>query len=767
MRNTAGIVVSLALAFVLLCVFSVDGGAASPGPGNDGLDVVILIDQSQSMSGPNKNGDPPSDPSQHRLALAKQLLVLFAINASDTGAVHHVSVMDFGTDPHVLLHDMTLERDATNPLQCVRDVSLRAGAIMARNLVFTDTPTALAAAAKELDTLRGPNAGRRQRAIVMLTDGRPDRQKLGAAVSESVAMLDGMRGLLSRDTKPLLMKAGIPLWVIGLDASGAFWNKPLGSLEPDGPFWTRFAGGPDHALRAENSFPEVIRAGQHVLDMLLGSKGVPLDREAYKALPYLRRLLFTVQYPQPRGPVAILDPFKTPIAPLAGAAANENDVFSAFMLEDPEPGDYFVGAPDPKAIDVVVHASGPAVRLESLPQVFRDMPTVLTVALDGARAGTRIAIDPAKGVIDGTFHISGSSGSTDVPFRAQADGRLLADWTPKDPGPHTIDVVARVSTAQGQSEDLFRGEKPAALTVDVTRFPPVVLVLDDPADPAQARILPPQRDLPLRFHLAEGANGPVANPESMVRDPGHWLSVVPIDANGQEIAPPVAAQFADGVFSVRLPIAFDYPRGEGWLTVRRLAFRAVTATPLLEGRTLAGLVRSQSVITARVNGDPLTLDGLCVRYPLWLTYLAAGLLLASGLLLVGGLAVWQYPRQRIQFADRTRGAALNLRFYDQARGPNSGKTIPVTGVFARRWRDLLQIQQGNRRFRVTRIEYRRRDRSNESPNAALRYQIEGDAQVYQQFVHCNGDPRPLRGGPGEAGWVVALTSTKLSAPKKA
>jgi len=142
-----------------------------------GLDLVLLVDHSGSMSG--YKGQPTSDPNNVRIESVKFIIDQLFINRLTfcPQVVHRVAVVGFGGSTQLQLAPTAIDVDPSSTVQAWqqrRDQMLKG--IEPLNLLNTDFVQAFDAAR---DILAGPAMGPlndnvpRKRAIIVLTDGNP------------------------------------------------------------------------------------------------------------------------------------------------------------------------------------------------------------------------------------------------------------------------------------------------------------------------------------------------------------------------------------------------------------------------------------------------------------------------------------------------------------------------------------------------------------------------------------------------------------------
>lgn len=133
------------------------------------LDVVFIIDQSNSMSEPGT----ASDPAEQRKFTSHGMVDLLSDIALDEcpDAVHRMAVVSFGTDSEVDLRLSNIAPETLTEAQALRSELKKY--IAARRMGQTDPGPAFTLAAGILDDAELAGEGMRKRVIVFVTDGEP------------------------------------------------------------------------------------------------------------------------------------------------------------------------------------------------------------------------------------------------------------------------------------------------------------------------------------------------------------------------------------------------------------------------------------------------------------------------------------------------------------------------------------------------------------------------------------------------------------------
>lgn len=148
------------------------------------LDVVFIIDQSDSMSG--SGGAPASDSIENRVYAPRWAIDYLTDNAFDIcpDAIHRVAMVSFGDEVEPDLEFNEINPESEEQAKNTRD-RLK-NKIAAKRLGQTDPKKAFEIANNLLDEY-GPieNSGARKRVIIFMTDGEPCVSELGCLVGHN------------------------------------------------------------------------------------------------------------------------------------------------------------------------------------------------------------------------------------------------------------------------------------------------------------------------------------------------------------------------------------------------------------------------------------------------------------------------------------------------------------------------------------------------------------------------------------------------------
>lgn len=693
---------------------------APPPPGRaaggkpTGIDAVILIDQSGSMFGAGLRGEG-NDPSNHRIGQAKNIIYRLAEHVEDSPLIHRVSVVDFGSRASVAFPErLRLAYDPADPGGALRQAKAVAERYLTpKNMGDTNTPEAMALGLAELEAMSAADPlPDRRRVMLILTDGRPDLP--------NVKTLDVLRGEVTARADEL-KAADVGVWVVGLNDADNYWN------EGDGAFWEKVAG-PGRARLAETSATSISSLIQDIVNEWLGVKGVAVGKD-YECPPYLRRVIFNINFGLPHSPVSVADPAGVDVPLSSGGPSSSPGTFARFIVDDPAPGLYRIRQDPSRSYTNFVEPFSPNIqRLSPGVRTSREAEARVVFRATNGR-GEPLEILPDWPIKASVVVTSPSGAAQEVAASFAGDGKFEAKWKPSEFGAHTLRLKGLVTLKGGTAFDVFASDGDAyddKLEVDNSR--PFWLRMTSPDPAAGVRVMPWSGSTRVEFELLDSAKARVADASTVARDPASWLSLQVLDKSGVALADPVPlTPNASGGFESAVPVKLDWARGEGWWTPGELSVR-VAAQPDRMGsdRFLDSIALPAEAEGKRIGADRLAVGPLDVRYS-WLVLGPAVALLVGAPLL---LALWLLPRGLIWWADTRRRRTVDIKIYDGNNDPNGdyAKRLPLTARQTLNYDRRLTLQIDGedvlaKKFRV------KRDLAADSVTATLEYSWQNDPEA--------------------------------------
>jgi len=614
-----------------------------------GLDVVILIDQSASMWGARAN-----DKWEHRIGQTKNIIYRLAEHVEGTSFVHRVSVVDFGDEASVAFPTpLSLAFDPGDPGKALREAkALVERYVTAKNMRDTNTPDAIALGYQELQKMMAsePLKGRR-RVMLLLTDGRPDLPRKGVSLEELRKQITTHSGNLKR--------SDIELWVVGLNDAANYWN------EGDGKFWEETAG-PGHARLAEIASTNISTLVQEIVNDWLDVDGKAIVKD-YECPPYLRRVIFNINFGLPRTPVSVLDPAGSEIPLSSGGATSSPGTFARFIVEDPKPGLYKINQDPSRSYKNFVETFSPEVK-RILPAGATSVETETRIVVQAHDSKGQPLEILREWPIKASIVITPPSGSeVELPAEFKGDGKFEVKWKPPTVGAYKVRPKGLVTLKSGSTFDVFGSNAHSyneSLEVNDSR--PYRLQMTSPEAIGGVRMMPMQNTTTVEFALVDAKNELVNKPESVVKDPATWLMLQHVDLSGVPLDAPVPLQFTSaGTFKADVPVSVNWKAGEGWWNAGQTAVRVIPQADRMPPKTfLDSIVLPEEAESKRIGGDPMTVGPIDVRYSRWILggvlFMLAVIMVALVLFLVWGVL----PGVLMWWIDSSRRRLVELKLYD-------------------------------------------------------------------------------------------------------
>ena len=621
--------------------------AASAGSDFTGLDVVLLIDQSGSMWGARAN-----DKWEHRIGQTKNIIYRLAEHVEGTSFQHRVSVVDFGDEASTALPaPLVLRFDPKDPGKALREAkALVERYVTAKNMRDTNTPAAIALGLQELKKMGAeePFAGRR-RVMLLLTDGRPDLQRQGVSLEE-------LRKRIT-DHSSEMKRSEIELWVVGLNDAENYWN------EGDGKFWEDTAGS-GHARLAETASTNISTLVQEIVNDWLEVDGKAIVKD-YECPPYLRRIIFNINFGLPRTTVSVLNPTGATIPLSSGGATSTPGTFARFVVEDPQPGLYKIDQDPSRSYRNFVETFSPELK-RILPAGATSIETearIVIQARDGK--GQPLEILPEWPITASIVITPPTGAAVEMPAEFKGEGKFEIKWKPPALGTYKVRPKGLVTLKSGAQFDVFGSNAHSFNeTLEVNDFRAYRLRLNTPEAIGGVRVMPSQNTTSVDFALVDVHDEPVNKPESVVKDPASWLTLQLVDPSGVPLNAPVPLEpTPEGTFKANLPVSLNWKAGEGWWNSGRLSLRVNAQPYRMPPKTfLDSIALPDEAESKRIGGDPMTVGPIDVNYSRWVlagallvpVVIAAALVAFLIFVVMPGLMMWWIDRRRL----------VELKLYD-------------------------------------------------------------------------------------------------------
>ena len=646
----------IVLLFGLFCLTilsafpSVAKGGTSPG-----IDVVIIIDQSGSMWGARPSFTE-NDRWDHRIGQAKNIIYRLTEHAQDSVFVHRVIVIDMGDNASLAAPSpLIIQYNPATPnglLTSSRSWVERY--VTAKDLINTNTPESLELAFNQLSKLEKIGDDRRK-VILLLTDGRPD---LGPG-KES---LDDLRSRIESITKDFDANK-IELWLVAINDASNYWN------EGDGEFWQKVAGT-NRARLAETASTNIAKIVQDIVNQWLEIDDLEVKDE-FDCPPYLRRIIFDVNFSTPRSSISITDPNGAAVPLSSGGGASSPGTFSRFVMDDPKPGIYKINKDSSRAYTTFVEMESPHIqRLKpSRKTSIAAESEILFQVTDSSR--NVLEMKPEFPLETSVVITSDTGNITEIPAENVSAGKFKATWKPPALGKFKLKLKGIYTFKDGKKIDVF-GFKALAddETLEVDDSQPFYIRFVQP-DSSKISIFPWNDSTNVKFELVDSKKEKVANPESVIKDPKSWLAVQVIDKSDVPMGSPIPLSLdSNNNFTASLPVSLNWKNGEGWLNAKRMDFLLIAQSDRLPEKTYLDSLILPSSENLRINSDSLTSGNFSLGYSR--LFIASILIIFLLILALTAFLILRLliPNLLVRWTDKDKRQVVNLKIYDGDEDPD-------------------------------------------------------------------------------------------------
>ncbi|MCP4695611.1 MAG: VWA domain-containing protein [Gammaproteobacteria bacterium] len=440
------------LRIILIFVLSILASVPAYANGPAGFDVVIVIDQSYSMSGSNMH-PTANDKHGFRISITKNILSRLAEHVEGTPFVHRVSVIEFGTRVKTFLSNLELAYDPNAPNAALYKIQTNIRALKAKKMGYTDTAAALQEVLAELNKMNTGHvsAANRQQYVLIITDGRPYRHHPRTSTAKLQKEIKRHVSALKKGT----------LWVVGLNDADNYWNTG------DGFFWESLAGK-GQARLADPVYPNIASVTRYILDRWLKVAGNEAHGDTFFCPPYLRRLAFDVHFNKPgaRGMLRIIDPNGLTVPLKSGGSGRS--MYERYVIDDPEAGDYQIKKDTRFSYKVYAEKYAPeAIFLAPKPMAKQHLNTSVIFQLQ--RTNAPINLIPGLPLEAKIRIVTPSGALTESAASSAGNGKFSLSWKPVETGRHQLNFSGIVRFADGSQYDLFSDN--ARLPVETVEVP--------------------------------------------------------------------------------------------------------------------------------------------------------------------------------------------------------------------------------------------------------------------------------------------------------
>jgi hypothetical protein len=309
--------------------------AQSATPQCNELQVIFVVDQSGSMFGTRELA--PSDPDAFReYGVAQGIEILSNLRyQSYPDALIRVAAIDFGDTVALRLPWTTLDPENSESSRLILSEIMTLRGTRTESMGNTNFVAAMQGAASLFSQVREPQAGCPNRAVVLITDGKP----AGPTVINEEQHFAQITTYIDRYMSP----DDHALFVLALDEGNRYWRDVEGA-------WVRLVGSPARAQRVADA-PEMtsrmLQIVRTVTDSLVvsGASVEPLCLENVNVVvpPFVQQLRFTlVKNDRMRDTLSVYDPSGDEVDVQRGdldvRIEGENEPIQTISVQSPQPG---------------------------------------------------------------------------------------------------------------------------------------------------------------------------------------------------------------------------------------------------------------------------------------------------------------------------------------------------------------------------------------------------------------------------------------------
>ncbi len=464
----------------------------------DGLDLVILVDQSGSMGGLNYgSSDHPAvnDSNELRFEAAKFIMDWLG-SASLTYGLDlendfRVALLDFGDtvesrlDPPIITIDPRSDQEWGPKLDELQQ-QVSAESFGQRNLGNTNQLLAFEHARQIFDAMDAEGLpGNRLRAIIMLTDGIPYvLPPVETTVQSPPPSSDGATATptprtpipLDRYMADLIpyVRDNFPypeyrIFIVGMnDSDRDQWGPVV-------RYWNQVTSNNAQLVERNEQAGATLQQYLEELrrDMGMGPGGFPAECGPQVIPPYLQLIRFNVHKVNSQDRIGLRvnnvdlnldDPSKATVT-------GSNSVIETIKIPNPEPGFWDIVCPPDARLDPKIYREEVqmvAQLLSPTGQQLQYVPAPIQLKLSGYAGSALPRYADPKYRLDVEARITQPSGEAVIPLVQDEQGIYTAPFTPAEPGTYRIGITATTQDPNGNPIELLNEDK-GEFTVSTTR----------------------------------------------------------------------------------------------------------------------------------------------------------------------------------------------------------------------------------------------------------------------------------------------------------
>ncbi|MCX6031840.1 MAG: VWA domain-containing protein [Chloroflexi bacterium] len=508
----------LGLALGLVCAMDVFG--QPPTGDHNGLDLVILIDNSPSMI--------TADSGNQRVNGARLIVDYLRADANMTGAFHRIGVANFGKE-------IGKQVSLTAPQDGIRN------AIQPESLPSTDFVVPLRFARDEFRRAKSRDSGRSM-AIILLTDGQPEPRDRELSEDELIEYFDPEQldeGSLAAVLREL-QQSGVQIFVLGLGEAQENMND-----------WAKLIPRNQYIpIVGPRNMPDAYHDSVARLLDVTPSRGrvLPSARESVLTVePYLDWVGFSFVNIAPETDsttiITLTNPLGTPVPPTSGQNGGGDLVYSVL---NPAEGNWKVLRQGPGEIRFWVEGHSPVVRLAitlSTPYVGSPIPITANLIRNGTAVTTEYWIRSGESVPTETIKIDAEivrpdGGRAVLHLVHRGGGDFGAAYNQAD-----LSGIYTVTAKVFVGDYLLRQARSSPVHVDLRFFP-------SPTPTSRPTEVP----TPTRTPTPTPTPIPPPEPGLFWHGPAHFAPEKPLDGQNVTVTVPFTISASTSILSATLGI---------------------------------------------------------------------------------------------------------------------------------------------------------------------------------------------------------------------
>lgn len=539
-------------------------GALSGSENCNGLDIVVLVDQSASMGG--EPGTAANDPENFRIDAAREIIFRLGENRLYfcPNVIHRAAILSFGDGIETNLNFTEITPDPQADFAFWKEQRQRlTEGIKPMNLGGTDFITAFLKAKEWFAGL--PDIENNKRAIILLTDGGPCPKRLGCVRGAENGFkiglyLEDLKEQIEQDF-PFEEGKGYYIWVVAMhDLGSDYLNQYIGGniKKKLGEWWqqdiAQTHGG--DLIKLSKNREDIPATFFTILQQVLGTGDVGLlDCGSHFIKPYMDKAIFiffkgrgqtgvSIEHTLADGTNIVIRNGKVTPPRIAIADYLADGHIERYVISKPDAGMWTLTADDCEGVRIyqesitakisMVQPSAPVLLYEDQPLYNPGAPEYLVYRVEERGTGAWFPEDPRYPL---TIHaqITSPVGSTYMLTLSSIGNGQYKSSSPilvNEVGKYTISLVGiaenagQIFSIRGGNYEVYVEIKPFNLVVAAPRKDEIIPL----NEPGTRKTLPVQT----RLHLLDN-NGQKLDPKRVFTDTEKAIEVTLLNAKNEPV----------------------------------------------------------------------------------------------------------------------------------------------------------------------------------------------------------------------------------------